>query len=104
MFFKIMHVYDPLHNIETIMETGGPIYGGEGVDEMALARSSTLDESLRFLTYMMFVILESLLKNIHLYYKDCSNKWDRLHLDRFSTENIILLLCFENLLDIFLRI
>lgn len=46
---KISGVYSPLHQIETIIEMGCPVDGGEVVDSVAVARSDTLDEPLRFM-------------------------------------------------------
>lgn len=39
-----------------------------------------LDDSLLLVTYIILDILESLLEDSQLYYKNYSNKWDQLHL------------------------
>lgn len=44
-----------------------------------------MDDYLRFVTYMKFDKLESLLTKKLINDKNTSNKWERLHLYRFST-------------------
>lgn len=65
------------------MDTRGSIYGVEGVDEVSMVSSDTLHESLRYVRYIMFYILEYLLANIYIYYNDASNKWKQLQFYQF---------------------
>lgn len=50
---KRIYIYDPLHQSETIMGTICPINVVKGVEEVALERSGTLNESFSFVAYMI---------------------------------------------------
>lgn len=63
--------------------------------------SDIRDESLIFVTYMMFDTLESLFAKTQLHFKFESNKWEHLNFYRLSTENKDLSLYFNNISDNF---
>lgn len=67
---------------------------------MALAISETLNDYLRFVTYIMFDTLDSILSNNQIYFNDYSNQWKQLYFHWFSTYNALLPLFFKKLPDI----
>lgn len=51
------------------MGMGGPAYGGEVAEKVAVERSYTMDESFRFLKYMKIDKLESTITRTQFQYK-----------------------------------
>lgn len=71
---QIKDLYHPPDHNEMLMEIGDPIDGVEVVYEVDLENKFILDESLRFVTYIMLNIQESLSIIKIIYYNYYLNK------------------------------
>lgn len=56
-----------LPQLNTLVNVGGQLAGEEGMDTVTFERSANTDDVLRYVTYLMFDCLHSLILNCNLY-------------------------------------